>query len=47
MKKLTKLKMSPEELQQYLIFKHRGSKVEAKKGKGSSYSRSRMKASKI
>jgi hypothetical protein len=39
MKKLTKLKMSQEELQQYLIFKHRGARVEAKKGKGSSYNR--------
>ena len=29
------LKKSPEELQQYLIFRHRGSKVKAKKGKGS------------
>ena len=31
-------KKSPEELQEYLHFKHRGSKVQAKKGKGS-YSR--------
>jgi hypothetical protein len=29
------LKKSPEELQQYMMFKRRGSKVEAKKGKGS------------
>ena len=29
------LKMSPEELQQYLAFKRKGSKVPAKKGKGS------------
>lgn len=27
-------KKSPEELQEYLKFKHRGSKVQAKKGKG-------------
>jgi hypothetical protein len=39
MKKFPKLKMSSEELQQYLVFKHRGKKVEAKKGKGSSYNR--------
>lgn len=31
-------KKTPEELQEYLHFKHRGSKVQAKKGKGS-YSR--------
>ena len=43
MKKFPKLKMSSEELQQYLIFKHKGKKVEAKKGKGSSYNRSRFK----
>ena len=41
MKKFPKLRMSSEELQQYLIFKHRGSRVEAKKGKGSSYNRSK------
>ena len=29
------LKMNPEELQQYLAFKRKGSKVPAKKGKGS------------
>lgn len=29
------LKMSPEELQAYLAFKRKGSKVPAKKGKGS------------
>ena len=28
-------KKSPEELQQYMMFKRRGSKVESKKGKGS------------
>ena len=39
MKKFPKLKMSSEELQQYLIFKHRGARVEAKKGKGSLYNR--------
>lgn len=40
MKKVNKriFKKSPEELQQYMMFKRRGSKVEAKKGKGS-YSR--------
>jgi stalled ribosome alternative rescue factor ArfA len=37
MKKLDKrmFKKSPEELQQYMIFKRRGTKVENKKGKGS------------
>lgn len=30
-----KVKMSDEELQQYMLFKRRGYKVEAKKGKGS------------
>jgi stalled ribosome alternative rescue factor ArfA len=39
MKKIAKLKMEKAELQEYLMFKHRGSKVEAKKGKGSSYNR--------
>lgn len=29
------LKINPEELQQYLAFKRKGSKVPAKKGKGS------------
>ena len=40
MKKVDKriFKKSFEELQQYMMFKRRGSKVEAKKGKGS-YSR--------
>lgn len=28
-------KKSPEELEQYMIFKRRGSRVESKKGKGS------------
>ena len=45
MKKFPKLKMSPEELREYLVFKHRGKKVEAKKGKGSKYNRSKIKAS--
>lgn len=36
------LKMNPEELQQYLAFKRKGSKVPAKKGKGS-YSRKNFK----
>lgn len=29
------LKKSPEELEQYMLFKNRSSRVEAKKGKGS------------
>ena len=41
MEKLTGLKMSKDELQDYLIFKRRGSVVEAKKGKGAKYKRSR------
>lgn len=43
MKKFPKLKMDKDELQEYLMFKHRGKKVEAKKGKGSKYNRSREK----
>ena len=39
MKNIAKLKMEKAELQEYLMFKHRGSRVEAKKGKGSSYNR--------
>jgi hypothetical protein len=39
MKKFPKLKMEKDELREYLVFKHRGKKVEAKKGKGSSYNR--------
>lgn len=39
--KTVHVKMSPEELQQYLIFKHRGSRVEPKKGKGTKYNRSK------
>ena len=41
MEKFTRLKMSKEELQEYLIFKRRGSSVEAKKGKGAKYKRSK------
>lgn len=41
MKKFPKLKMDSDELQEYLVFKHRGKKVEAKKGKGSKYNRSK------
>jgi hypothetical protein len=37
------LKKTGEELQQYLQFKHRGSRVDAKKGKGAVYTRSREK----
>lgn len=39
MKTIPKLKMSEEELREYLVFKHRGSRVESKKGKGSKYNR--------
>lgn len=47
MKKLTKLKMSADELREYLMFKHRGSRVEAKKGKGCKYNRSKFKNSTV
>ena len=41
MEKFIRLKMSKEELQEYMIFKRRGSSVEPKKGKGMKYKRSR------
>ena len=41
MENFTRLKMTKEELQQYMIFKRRGSVVEAKKGKSAKYKRSR------
>lgn len=34
-KDMRMFKKSPEELEQYLLFKHRGSFVRTKKGKGS------------
>lgn len=37
------LKKTGEELQEYLRFKRRGSKVESKKGKGAKYKRSSEK----
>ena len=37
------LKKTGEELQQYLQFRRRGSRVEAKKGKGAKYNRGREK----
>ena len=37
------LKKTGEELQQYLQFRRRGSRVEAKKGKGAEYNRGREK----
>ena len=37
------LKKEANELQEYLMFRRRGSKVEAKKGKGSKYNRRREK----
>lgn len=37
------MKKTGEELQQYLQFRHRGARVEAKKGKGAEYNRSREK----
>lgn len=44
-KKLNKqlFKKDPEELQEYLQFKRRGSKVESKKGKGSYKRRAKHK----
>lgn len=41
MDKKPKIKMKIEELQEYIHFKHRGSYVPAKKGKGTTYSRKR------
>ena len=41
MKKFPKLKMAKDELQEYLMFKHRGTITEVKKGKGAKYKRSR------
>ena len=41
MEKFTRLKMTKDELQEHMIFKRRGSVVEAKKGKGAKYKRSR------
>lgn len=41
MEKYIRPKMSKDELQEYLIFKRRGFAVEAKKGKGARYKRSR------
>ena len=41
MENITRVKMSKDELQEYLMFKHRGNVVEAKKGKGAKYKRSR------
>lgn len=37
------LKKDANELQEYLLFRRRGSRVEAKKGKGAQYNRSREK----
>ena len=37
------LKKDGEELQQYLQFRRRGQRVDAKKGKGAKYKRSREK----
>lgn len=37
------LKKSPEELEQYLQFRRRGSRVEAKKGRGYKYKRAQIK----
>lgn len=37
------MKETGEELQQYLQFRRRGSRVEAKKGNGAEYNRSREK----
>ena len=37
------MKKTGEELQQYLQFRRRGSRVETKKGKGSEYNRSHEK----
>lgn len=39
-----RLKKDANELQEYLQFRRRGSRVEAKKGKGAQYNRSREKS---
>ena len=39
--KVIHTKMSPEELSQYLIFKHRGTSVTPAKGKGKKYNRAK------
>lgn len=39
--KIIHTKMSPEELSQYLIFKHRGTSVTPAKGKGKKYNRAK------
>lgn len=36
-------KKSDEELQEYLMFRRRGSKINPKKGKGSKYNRAKSK----
>ena len=40
-KPVINVKMSVDELREYIAFKHRGSYVPAKKGKGTIYSRKR------
>lgn len=37
------LKKDDEELQEYLQFRHRGSRIESKKGRGSVYNRNKIK----
>ena len=38
-------KKSPDELQEYLAFKRRGSRINPKKGKGTKYDRAKEKRS--
>ena len=38
-------KKSPEELQEYLAFRRRGSRINPKKGKGAQYNRAKEKRS--
>ena len=38
-----KIKMKPDQLQEYLLFKKRGNIVPAKKGKGCIYKRAKLK----
>lgn len=40
-KEFPKVKMEKDALQEYLLFRRRGNVVEAKKGKGARYKRSR------
>lgn len=42
--RVPKIKMKPDQLQEYLLFKKRGNIVPAKKGKGCIYKRAKLKS---